>query len=1112
VPLPNDHAQRQRALDPSTSFIVQAPAGSGKTGLLVRRLLTLLAQVQQPEEILAITFTRKATQEMRERVIGSLAKAANGEAFEEHEQDLHSLAAAALERDKELGWNLVENANRLRIMTIDSLCADLVRRMPWSARFGAMPQIEQNPEALYLEAALNCIKQLENKNTDNGAAVTTLLVELEGNLTTLQARLANMLYNRDRWLPLILGKGGADALLEAIAASWQQLIESELASMDGCLSQSTQQSLIALAAYCAANIPEDHRGSAFGQTILTYASISVDTDASSKQKISAKWLAIRSLLITGTALRKPKGLNVRMGLGPASKDKEKQQLIDIINTLEGDEHVINQLVEIASLPDAGFDHTQENLLKAIAALLPTLASELYLLMSERGVADYPQITTQAIDALGNLQQPSDLALTLDAKLEHILMDEFQDTSPHQLRLLERLCAGWQPDDGRSLFLVGDPMQSIYRFRDADVRGFLDVRDHGINDIRPTDLRLDTNFRSAGPLVQWVNQTLPDVLSEQDQPELGAVKFSPSTAFKQTEAGQARCQLVVSSNAADEGKVVAEQVQALAQQVNPDHEIAVLARTRNHLKSVAQALRQSGTEFESIEIELLGDQSCVQDLMAITRLFVHPLDTVAWLSILRAPWCGLTLNDITILRAHNRSKISLWDNDAVLLDLSPDGAARYQRLASVVMPRLASYHGDITNRIRQTWLALSGPACVSKHELDYCDAYFKLLRELVKQGASITAKTLDKAVNQTRVSSPAAQIKLLTLHKAKGLEFDTVFLVGLCGKQKTNEQTPKLLEWDASSYTQAALIAPANYPGKEDKKHTDWIKHRDKQREGLESGRLLYVGVTRAKSALILFGHLKKDTAKPESSSLMHLLWDQLGSEFQQNMIQIAPTDNDNEFDTRPQNFIRRLGLNLPSLDLPQPLRVQSHQTNASTPLEYEWAQDQARMVGIVVHKVMQIRGRENLADWNISGLEHYIKRQLTQLGLVDQDNLEAAGLVTQYVENTQQDAKASWIFNTDHQEIEIEWALSGLIRGQVQHRIIDRSFVDESGTRWVVDFKTSPHKGLDVEHFLDEQQKRYAEQLNDYGILVHGLETDAPIKLGLYFPALKAWREWVFVA
>ncbi len=119
----SDQAQRLQAVDPSQSFIVSAPAGSGKTGLITQRILALLAEVQNPEEILAITFTRKAAGEMASRVQQALITAAT----EERPDDIYSaqtwdLANAALTRDKVLNWNLLSSPGRLRIQTIDSFC------------------------------------------------------------------------------------------------------------------------------------------------------------------------------------------------------------------------------------------------------------------------------------------------------------------------------------------------------------------------------------------------------------------------------------------------------------------------------------------------------------------------------------------------------------------------------------------------------------------------------------------------------------------------------------------------------------------------------------------------------------------------------------------------------------------------------------------------------------------------------------------------------------------------------------------------------------------------------------------------------------------------------
>ena len=129
-----DQEARSRALDPSTSFIVQAPAGSGKTGLLTQRFLVLLASVDAPEEIVAITFTRKAASEMRQRILQALERAGSDQPPErDHERRTWKLARHALVRDKALGWQLLDNPARLRIQTIDSLCTALARQMPIGA-------------------------------------------------------------------------------------------------------------------------------------------------------------------------------------------------------------------------------------------------------------------------------------------------------------------------------------------------------------------------------------------------------------------------------------------------------------------------------------------------------------------------------------------------------------------------------------------------------------------------------------------------------------------------------------------------------------------------------------------------------------------------------------------------------------------------------------------------------------------------------------------------------------------------------------------------------------------------------------------------------------------
>ena len=160
-----DQAERLQALDHTQSFIVQAPAGSGKTELLIQRFLTLLGRVNQPEAVVAITFTRKAAAEMRHRVIAALQSASGPEPKSPHEKHTWELAQEALAQNDRLNWRLTEHPSRLRIQTIDSLCATLVRQMPWVSRMGAPPQPEGDLQHVYRQAARRTLAMLDADET-----------------------------------------------------------------------------------------------------------------------------------------------------------------------------------------------------------------------------------------------------------------------------------------------------------------------------------------------------------------------------------------------------------------------------------------------------------------------------------------------------------------------------------------------------------------------------------------------------------------------------------------------------------------------------------------------------------------------------------------------------------------------------------------------------------------------------------------------------------------------------------------------------------------------------------------------------------------------------------
>jgi len=201
----SDLAARQTSLDPQRSFIVQAPAGSGKTGLLVYRLLTLLATVEQPQQILAITFTRKATAEMRERLLHLMQQAQDGQSSDDaFEQQGIELAKKVLERDREKNWNLLKTPHQLQLLTIDSFCGRLTASMPWLSRLGDRSRTTDKADSHYASAVEALLSELLNDDSPIANELQTVLLELDFNYNKARDLFSSMLAKRDQWLRHLL--------------------------------------------------------------------------------------------------------------------------------------------------------------------------------------------------------------------------------------------------------------------------------------------------------------------------------------------------------------------------------------------------------------------------------------------------------------------------------------------------------------------------------------------------------------------------------------------------------------------------------------------------------------------------------------------------------------------------------------------------------------------------------------------------------------------------------------------------------------------------------------------------------------------------------------------
>lgn len=897
-----DQPARAQALDPAVSFIVQAPAGSGKTELLIQRILVLLAQVKQPEEILAITFTRKAAAEMQARLLNALQNAATAtEPETTHTKKTWQLARAALQQDTQQQWHLLDNPSRLQIQTIDSFCNKLVQQLPLLSGLGSNITITDDASVLYQKAVANLFADLE-QNTQWTAALSELLLHLDNNYLTLERLLTNMLARREQWLPHVVGKhvtktSQVAALRQHLERALTQVTLDKLTKLSNTLPDHLHQNLPELLRFAATNLH------AAGKQTALAACINLTELPSHTLDDIMYWRGIAELLLTEDQWRK----QIRVDQGfPAEKDDlhktMKARMRAVLEQCTAHDDFREALYAIAQTPATIYNDQQWRTIAGLLELLPVLVAHLNVVFQLHGEIDHSEILQRALLALGELENPSDLALRLDYRLQHILVDEFQDTAVSQFQLLEHLTAGWQMGDGRSLFLVGDPMQSIYRFRKAEVGLFLRAQEQGIGHIRLQPLVLSTNFRAHTGLVNWYNQTFQIIFPKSNDLTLGAIGYSPANAVHPELAEAIFLHAQPQTNPNAEATQITQIITAHLQQTK-DTRIAILVRNRNHLQAILPALQAANIPYRAPELISLNQQHVIQDLMSLTKAMLDPANKLAWLSVLRAPWCGLLLTDLHALVhgiTENMSQSDqvdtgpsldiIWEHikQHTTLKLSSDGHARVKRIHDAIAPLLQQRQRlALRLWIESAWLALGGPACLQQAtELKDVAQFFNLLDQFNYQ--TFDSKTLENSLRRLFAASdndPATQVDIMTIHKAKGLEFDVVILPGLGRRNRSDD--PQLLLWSERPNLIGGidlLFAPIKASHEKSDSIYDYLRREETSKAYYETARLLYVAATRARRQLHLLGHVeceldKPEAIKPPGGSLLETLWPSIKTEF-----------------------------------------------------------------------------------------------------------------------------------------------------------------------------------------------------------------------------------------
>ena len=801
----------------------------------------------------------------------------------------------------------------------------------------------------------------------------------------------------------------------------------------------------------------------------------------------------------------------------------------LLQSMAESPELLQALDYLRRLPLPNDDELSWDFLNTLTLVLPTLMAQLELAFTQKNKIDYPQVSLAALSALGTEENPTDLALSLDYQIKHILVDEFQDTSSSQMELLRKLTAGWEERDGRTLFVVGDAMQSCYGFRNANVGLFIRLRENGMAHIPITAIDLLANFRSDSGVVDWVNTVFSGAFPEQNDISRGAVSYSHSHAvhakdietavstriYQYDEDGKTEAYI-------EEAAYIADEISRLREQ-HSQHKIAILVRSRGHLEYILPALREAEIPWLANEIDRLNTLPLITDLISLTGAVCNHADRLSWLATLRAPWCGISLEDLHVV-ANFGNNISVFESmqqlcaDKQNTQLSSDGLLRIVKLTSILQGALgAKLLTRISRVIRTTFSELGGELILrSDSERDSLERFYEILKNSEAAGRLENFSEFESKIEKSFVSSGALAadanpVQIMTVHKSKGLEFDHVFLPGLARTSRSDDKS--LLLWHQRLNQQGEnklFLATLSAAGSEDNNLYNLLRFEKAEKSRLESTRLLYIGVTRAMKSVYLSATLADkdgETTAPGSRTLLATIWDNL-SQASVDYLPIRsmslPFKQQDPLATRP-SLLRLPADTFIANDSAQACaETTAVQNDDSAQIELTVDNQLQIEVGNLVHEALQnyLNNHQLLDTANLAGLKNYWRRRLSAFSFVSGEIDIAMTKLEQSLQSTLQDSELRWVFDHGQEQSAAELALQSYASGFVHTHVIDRTFIDGNGVRWIIDYKSSQPLGKQsLESFLAEQVALYSGQLSRYRSLFEN-EDNKGVKTALLFTSL----------
>lgn len=874
-----------QACNPLQSTSVHASAGSGKTWLLVSRLLRLLLNGAKPDAALAITFTRKAAAEMQERLMSRLYELA---CMDESEL-VKALTAIGLEASAEQVANarqlyetLLHQPRSINITTFHAFSQQILRRFAFEADVPAGFELVDKTRLLATEAWDALFREATAEPDSPAAQALDRLFSYCGGIFNTRQALDSFLQHRSEWWALT-GNGEPATAVQALA---EQLGIDPKQPPD--ISSWLEAQRHAIHEY--ATLLGQHKTSTNRDRQQRIYALLESTAADSD------WLSrLTSELFTDK--------------GPARALKSSNALIKSLGE-QGAERLLALHAELTGLISALNDQLARHLAFNVNQDW-YVAGQQYLwhyqnIKQQQRLLDFTDLEWQACQLLNDTEHAHWIQYKMDQRIDHLLVDEFQDTNPTQWRLLlpllEELAAG-ESDRQRSVFIVGDAKQSIYGFRRADASLFAYARDWMQEQLQAGSIPLSTSWRSAPAIMTFVNnifaegelnQRLADfdhhsthhatlwgrveLLPLLRQPDKSASEEAPPADSLRNPLLEPR-EVPVNRLYEEEARIIVDKMRALVEQQTPIEEdgrqrpahygdIMLLLRNRNHIASYEEALQAAGIPYQGSEPGTLLESIEIQDMLALLDTLIAPYNNLSLARVLRCPLFACSEQDLALLADKVQRQPQSWfgcltDGDerfSAHLQFARDSLLRWHEQASQVpvhdlLDRIYS-EADVLNRFRQAFpVHLQGRVAANllrflELALEIDSGRYPSLSQFRARLSALRKQDRD-GPDPAQPQAEGQRLQILTIHSAKGLEAPIVFIADTATVPNDRFSYNAHINWPSGADRPLHMQLLLNNQSRDEA--TLALLDSQRQRDAREDANLLYVALTRARQLLYISG-------------------------------------------------------------------------------------------------------------------------------------------------------------------------------------------------------------------------------------------------------------------